>query len=155
MLGPVVLKTRMFDASAYSRRDSQTALLWLLEFLCQMNGLYLRRNPSTPLLYNANVRYFYQPGKIAQSELAADAFKDIPQVRHDGQGDCEDLACWRVAELRFRGVKAHPWITWTDRGIGSTLYHVQVWHPDGRIEDPSASLGMHGGVMVRRPIFVK
>ena len=57
--------------------------------------------------------------------------------------NCEDLACWRAAELRVReNVKAKPTFIWKIRPNGGYLYHIQVKYPDGRIEDPSRRLGM-------------
>ncbi len=57
--------------------------------------------------------------------------------------NCEDLACWRAAELRVRhGIKAQPTFTWKQRPNGGYLYHIQVQLPDGRKEDPSRVLGM-------------
>jgi len=58
-------------------------------------------------------------------------------------GQCEDLACWRAAELVVRhGIQARPDFTCDARGDGSRLYHIVVRLPDGRIEDPSRNLGM-------------
>ena len=57
--------------------------------------------------------------------------------------DCEDLACFRAAELRVRhGIMARPTFVHRVRPNGGNLYHVQVQYPDGRIEDPSRVLGM-------------
>lgn len=55
-----------------------------------------------------------------------------------GYGDCDDLAPWRAAELQLRGVKARAEVV-RSPGIG---YHVIVVYPSGRVEDPSARLGM-------------
>lgn len=57
--------------------------------------------------------------------------------------NCEDLACWRAAELRERyKVDAEPTFIWKLRPNGGYLYHILVRYPDGRIEDPSRTLGM-------------
>jgi hypothetical protein len=57
--------------------------------------------------------------------------------------NCEDLACWRAAELRVRhDVQAEPTFIWKLRANGGYLYHILVKYPDGRIEDPSRTLGM-------------
>ena len=61
--------------------------------------------------------------------------------------NCEDLACYRVAELRVRaGESCKPYITWqmvNSRKYGTfTLYHIRVLRKDGSIEDPSKILGM-------------
>ena len=56
--------------------------------------------------------------------------------------NCEDLACYRIAELRVRhGENALPYVT--AKKIGTfTLFHIQVEREDGSIEDPSRILGM-------------
>ena len=56
--------------------------------------------------------------------------------------NCEDLACWRIAELRVRhNENARPHIT--AKKIGNfTLFHIMVRRGDGSIEDPSRILGM-------------
>lgn len=69
--------------------------------------------------------------------------------------NCEDLACYRVAELRESeahrlpdgkvvrgGVKARPFAKWRRGSQGQFNYHALVLRPDGRIEDPSLVLGM-------------
>lgn len=68
--------------------------------------------------------------------------------------NCEDLACWRVAELReapfhFKngrkvagGVKAKPFAKWRRAPTGAFHYHALVLRPDGNLEDPSLTLGM-------------
>lgn len=61
--------------------------------------------------------------------------------------NCEDLACYRVAELRHRhGEPAQPYVTSKlvkSKRYGTfTLYHIRVQRADGSIEDPSKILGM-------------
>jgi hypothetical protein len=64
--------------------------------------------------------------------------------------NCEDLACWRAAELNVRhGIKAYPTFVWRRRPNGSYLYHIITARPDmarpGQeipTEDPSRHLGM-------------
>jgi hypothetical protein len=76
----------------------------------------------------------------------ADHYVYLPE--HDVTvSNCEDLACYRVAELRVRtGEPAKPRVT--SRIIPSpkygnfTLYHITVLRADGSVEDPSAILGM-------------
>jgi hypothetical protein len=58
--------------------------------------------------------------------------------------NCEDLCCWRVAELWHRGIQAMPFPR-LERAEGGQLWHILVLWPDGREEDPSAILGMKGG----------
>lgn len=86
--------------------------------------------------------------------------------------NCEDLACWRVAELRELpwhwvyqkngrwehldsayppppgarkvkgGIKAKPFAKFRQRDDGSYAYHALLLLPDGRLEDPSLTMGM-------------
>jgi hypothetical protein len=58
--------------------------------------------------------------------------------------NCEDLACWRTAELREqpKPVKAKPFAKWRQKPDGAYAYHALVLLPDGRLEDPSLVLGM-------------
>lgn len=62
--------------------------------------------------------------------------------------NCEDLACWRVSELRERPdkyggpIKAKPFAKWKLRMNGSYGYHALVLLPNGQLEDPSLTLGM-------------
>ncbi|HXI54636.1 MAG TPA: hypothetical protein VNO55_01150, partial [Polyangia bacterium] len=69
---------------------------------------------------------------------------DIPTIIAAGWGDCEDLACWRVAELRQQGIKASPYAKWR-RINGVYHYHAMVRRFEGDkpvLEDPSRKLGM-------------
>lgn len=106
----------------------------LLELLAK-DEAYLRENPQTPLLIDSGVRYEREPP-------GQELWLTIPWVRLMGHGDCEDLACWRAAELRVRGEDARPFHTlrYTPKG---RLYHIRVKRADGTIEDPSAALGMY------------
>ena len=59
--------------------------------------------------------------------------------------NCEDLACWLIAEKRVRfGIPARPFIIPQLRKNGKYLYHIAVATPDapGGVEDPSRKLGM-------------
>lgn len=112
----------------------------LLDALVLADTLYLQVTPSCPGVYDAGLRY-------EAEEIGHDDWRDIPSVLDHQGGDCEDLACYRVAELRVRaGELAQPEIT--SRIIQSpkygnfTLYHIRVLRSSGTIEDPSADLGM-------------
>lgn len=122
--------------------DAKVKFLYhLLDSLILADTLYLQATPSCPLLYDAGLRY-------QAEEIGHDDWRDIPAVLEYRGGDCEDLACYRVAELRVRfGEPARPRIT--SRVIASpkygsfTLYHITVFRGDGAtIEDPSKNLGM-------------
>jgi len=117
-----------------NRKDSERALLWLLESLVQVNIIELRKNKLPPL-YKAGVRY--------EREIDTEIWRDVVTVYDDGFGDCEDLACWRVAELRNQGKKASARLSWRKQG-DMLIYHVTVLRANGRIEDPSVKLGMRG-----------
>lgn len=112
----------------------------VVEALCgalvRIDRDYLRRHPSAPALYSAGVRYQEEPPGMER-------WAGIGEVLELGHGDCEDLACWRVAELQERaGEPATPYVE--RRWIPGTgwLYHVVVRRADGQIEDPSRMLGM-------------
>lgn len=96
------------------------------------------RSREMPALYESGVRYSTESRRHAPEEWC-----DAAVVLRRGWGDCEDLAAWRVAELRLAGVAAVPLVTWQLRRAGGRLFHVRVRYPDGQhIEDPSARLGM-------------
>jgi hypothetical protein len=97
----------------------------------------------------------YKSSVIYVPEAKQERWQDIPHVLEAGEGDCEDLACWRIAELNhIAGIKARPFISWRRISGKGLRYHALVLWPDGRIEDPSLALGMKGHAVVRRPIFI-
>ena len=133
-----------------------------LEALTSMNARYLReRGASVPWLYNAGVRYIPE-GRNGCTGRPDERWEPIPRVIELGGGDCEDLACWRAAELRVRGLaprdprrfpRARAFAVRSGQtviaGIGRVnLIHILVSR-DGtcslapnNIEDPSVRLGM-------------
>jgi hypothetical protein len=102
----------------------------ILTCLVKLDLRYLAKNPGTPRLYDAGIRYQAEP-------KGEERFASVPVVLALGFGDCEDLACWRVAELILRGEPASVRIT---RHIG--VFHVTVRRGTGMVEDPSRLLGM-------------
>lgn len=60
-------------------------------------------------------------------------------VLERGEGDCEDLAAWRAAELKIGGERARVIVRMATGGDGS-LYHAVVERENGRVEDPSAQI---------------
>ena len=147
MMQPRVFKVKLFRDEA-DRARSQDALLWLLEALCKINEGHLADRPYPPL-YEAGVHY--------ERERGTEEWLDIPSVIEAGWGDCEDLACWRVAELRRAGVHCGPYVRYRNVD-GVFYYHALVLHyrpaleragerlvermvPD-HTEDPSRALGM-------------
>lgn len=135
MMQPILFKVRLFTGPG-DRPRSQTALLWLLEALCKVNQGHLEQKPYPPL-YKAGVRYRREDG--------TEEWMDIPSILASGFGDCEDLACWRVAELRTQGVKASPYARFKlIEGVHHYHALVKRYGPNGRtwLEDPSKKLGM-------------
>jgi hypothetical protein len=123
--------------SENERVASERVMLALLAGLCLQNMNFLKSHPDAPLLYKSGVRY-------KREARGQEVWQDIPNLLRSGYGDCEDLACWRVAELRVRRrVRAMPNLTF--RKIGPLFrYHVTVRYPNGQVEDPSLKLGMRG-----------
>lgn len=122
--------------SARDRQVAHKSVCHLLKALTLCDVDWLREHKEAPLLYKSGVHYEEEaPGR--------DDWQDIPTTLAMGYGDCEDLACWRAAELQVRyGIRAWPTFLWRRRPRGGLLYHIQVLHPDGRVEDPSRRLGM-------------
>lgn len=91
------------------------------------------RGFDVPLLYDSGVRY-------RRESVGSEWWESISDVMHvgaEGEGDCEDLAAWRAAELRyFYGEPARVRIGRTSRGS----FHAVVERGDGTIEDPSRIL---------------
>lgn len=127
-----------FELGAFNDVTSGELLKSYLEILVntlfELNVRYLREHPETPLLYRSGVFYLEEP---KQKEY----WRDIPMVLLYGEGDCEDLAAWRAAELVVRNnINARPYVTYEDTP-NEILFHVAVMTPQG-IEDPSSILGM-------------
>ncbi|MGH7285010.1 MAG: hypothetical protein ACRELY_26075 [Polyangiaceae bacterium] len=127
-------KLRAFDT--LSDEAKIAALLRMLEALTGVNEAWLRENSGAPDLYTSGVRYVEEPP-------GRDDWQDIPETLELRNGDCEDLGCWRVAELRVREHEnAQPFVRKSWSGA-HTIFHVAVRRADGRLEDPSRILGMH------------
>lgn len=113
----------------------------LLDALTAANVAWLRSHPDAPSIYAAGVRYRREP-------VGDEKWRALPVVLASRQGDCEDLGCARAAELLVRGIEARAVPRFVGRytvsGRPSQLIHIVVRLPDGREEDPSARLGMHG-----------
>ena len=151
-------------------KESRKDLGWLLEGLCQRDMAFLKEHPDTPLLYQSGVTY-ERPAQFqglcpeasvlknalgpmaadpqvadaletVQAALGGERFRDIGRIIEKGEVDCDNLGCWRAAELRQNGIAASPFITWRQRSDGGTTYHVLVRWPDNTLEDPSLLLGM-------------
>jgi hypothetical protein len=126
-----------------SRPLSEARLSVLLDALFNINRIWLRAHPTTPALYRAGVVYRAEP-------IGQENWRDIPSVLRDRYGDCEDLACWRAAEIVEREkIAARPAFRWR-RKPGYAVYHIFVRLPDGTTEDPSRRLGMGRGRSLER-----
>ena len=126
-------KLRAFDT--LTDEAKMAALAQLLEALAGVNEAWLREHPAAPWLYESGVRYEEEPD-------GRDDWQDIPETIALRVGDCEDLGCWRLAELRTRVREyARPFVKRSVVG-SRTVYHVAVRRADGRLEDPSRILGM-------------
>lgn len=125
-----------------------------------------------PLLYDSGVRYDrLEPiGETCGDDDFQDCVTVLEHPEHPMLGDCDDLACWRVAELNERyGIAAVPYIRLhadrvhdviSGQMMPRHLYHIMVRFPEGLdsypstvfvdpdagayLEDPSAVLGMTG-----------
>jgi hypothetical protein len=103
-----------------------------LEEFVGHNSEFLRKNPRLPDIYKAGIRYESEPP-------GQENWLTYPILLEDGVGDCEDLACARVAKLRQKGEHgAKPFLYHKNK-----LWHVMVQRENGKIEDPSAVLGMY------------
>lgn len=120
---------------------SKQVLRLLLNALYIINIRYLLAHPETPRLYRSGVVYNEEPE-------GREDWQDIPTTLARREGDCEDLATHRAAEVFVFGdeygrrYSTWPIFTAKPRPNGSYLYHILVAYPDGRVEDPSRVLGM-------------
>lgn len=139
-------------APVFVRNDSRNARMSQLMLAGGVYGLmlqdiaWLKMHPETPLLYEAGVTYKPERRREDGSHVSeyGEEWQTIPWVLYRGYGDCEDLGAWRAAELRVRyGIPANPYIKIRRMPDGYWRAHVVVRWPDGRIEDPSAKLGMY------------
>lgn len=105
-----------------------------LAALQTLNTLWLQCNPRTPALVESGVRY------RRETPWEREEFLSIPAVLDRGYGDCDDLACWRAAELRAHRVDPYARVELVP--ISPRVLHVLVRRSDGTLEDPSRALGM-------------
>lgn len=134
----VLFEVELF-ATPETRAASERILRSWIDSLIRSNLVYLAAHPRTPTLYRAGVRYIRERG--------LEIFAGVPGILRRGGGDCEDLVCWRVADLRLgrdgRAEAARARLTWRREG-NRYRYHVTVRRASGAIEDPSLALGMGG-----------
>ncbi len=100
-----------------------------LRGLTAVNRLILREQPL-PALYDSGVRY--RPEALGREE-----WWRADEVWRHKYGDCEDLACWRAAELQNAGeIGAYADVV----KLRPRRYHAVVRRERGDIEDPSRIL---------------
>lgn len=140
----ILFKLGLFGTEA-ARPASERVLNAALQLLYIADCEYLKAHPDTPSIYTPGlVRYLREP--IFPQPI--EEWKAIPFVLEDGEGDCEDLACWRAAQSTVQeGIPAVPVFSFRrfrDPRNGSTLsiYHIVVQLPNRQIDDPSRRLGM-------------
>lgn len=141
------IDVKQYQALFQIARLDDDALGHLLDCLMFIDCNQLAEYPNIPLLYNSGVVYHHDgkddPWMDILSILAEHRF-----ALSEGERaivDCEDLACWRAAELRVRfGIRATP--TWIRKTLpnGKQMIHIFVRLPNGKFEDPSRILGMKG-----------
>jgi hypothetical protein len=112
---------------ARNRKD----LVFYLNRLVSFNR-YLMRTREVPPLYQSGARYQREP-----RGQSPEIWQTCIQVAQSKLADCEDLVCYRTAELNEQG--EHAMIRLTSQG---KILHVTVRRGNGRIEDPSKILGM-------------
>lgn len=102
-----------------------------IEGLSLLDEEILEQSPEFPRLYEADVVY---------RKEKRDTWRHADDVLCSGWGDCEDLAAWRVAELRVSGEDPDAYVYVYQSG--PHRFHAVVARGSGRIEDPSLILGM-------------
>ena len=122
----------------------------MLDALVRLDLLFFHAVPNAPRLYQSGVVYKREPPGQEQ-------WLSWPVMIERGNGDCEDLACWRVAEhawftktpvsyarpaTQLVPGKCYPVWSRKENYHGGYLYHIRAWLGNGTIEDPSARLGM-------------
>ena len=149
----------------YAEKLALDSMGHLLFCLSDIDAAYLRAFPGDfPLLFDSCVRYDRMnppPG----SACGDDDWQDIVVTYASCKGDCEDVACIRVAEVNVHfGIPVVPMVILQKSTGGRTrhLYHVMDRWPDGlrnypptvfadqtdqgmmMMECPSTVLGMTG-----------
>jgi hypothetical protein len=134
---------------ALDHGEKMAVMVALSEPLILANRILLRNDPRLPSLYASGVVYqaeHIDPPTCEAAERACfftDDWLDLVRAIQRGSADCEDLVCWRVAELREREHEAGaaPLVRHYEAG-GTSYFHFLVRRADGSIEDPSRALGM-------------
>lgn len=113
-----------------------------LEGLVRLNIALMRQAADAgrpvPLLFKSGVHW--QPDRERGKPTETWDSCDVCIAR--GYGDCEDLASWRAAELRYRANVAARAVVRPSRSPG-VAWHCIVELPNGKFEDPSVKCGMY------------
>jgi hypothetical protein len=121
--------------------DKMSVICKMLDVLHEANESWLAEGGVAPPLVQSGVYY-------KEEKLGEDRWQDIPRTIFLGFGDCEDIASWRVSELRNAGEKAARHAVAHRKSPFVVLYHIEVFRADGSLEDPSCMLGMPGACKV-------
>lgn len=97
--------------------------------LVALNRVILAERPLPPL-YESGVGY-------RAEVLGSEEWQSADQVYSRKEGDCEDLAAWRAAELQLGGELG---ATVDVVKTGARKYHAVVVRGDGSYEDPTRIL---------------
>ena len=118
----IVFRCQMFRGD-WDQIWSQMRMLWLMEGLCRVNQTHLRQFDEFKKrgLVEHNYPSVYRAGLHYETEKGTEIWPDIPSLLMGTMGkgvypgifgDCEDLACYRVAELRelpYHYERPAPW----------------------------------------------
>lgn len=135
-----------FDHISIEHRKS--ILFDMTNTLALANLAWLIENPGTPRLYQVVPKY-----DLKVRPLSIDHWGDLLTVYRTKSGDCKDFVAIRLAEMRKAGnIQAVPYVTHKSlrnpiSGQRYEVYHVQL-ASGGKLEDPSALLGMPQSISV-------
>lgn len=118
----IVFRCQMFRGD-WDQIWSQMRMLWLMEGLVRVNQTHLRQFEEFKKrgLVENNYPSVYRSGLHYETEKGTEIWPDIPSLLMGTMGkgvypgyfgDCEDLACYRVAELRelpYHYERPAPW----------------------------------------------
>lgn len=132
-----------FFFSGSSQTDDDKALRILLDCLTEINTIFLRYHPNTPILYPRGAEPVFTQGPVFYARTQI--WDPIPALYRRGYGDCKSLSAALIAQLRKNGEEVYPVFRWVrakdPRRKGETNYHILVQGIHG-FEDPSKILGM-------------
>ncbi len=118
----IVFRCQMFRGD-WDQVWSQQRMLWMMEALCRVNQTHLRQFDEFKKrgLVERGYPSVYRSGLHYETEKGTEIWPDIPSLLMGTMGkgiypgpwgDCEDLACYRVAELRelpYHFERTAPW----------------------------------------------